>query len=196
VSVPSNFVQVQGQGAVSADQLNTLVQNVSSFVTAANFIGTANQVIYILGFVTPGDGGEGFFWWNPNAIGPGDGLTLIIPNGAASGGWVRVGGSVGIVQYSYVVEVPLTGFNITIPNGVSSLILNPAGTLATGTIHLPTAPVDQQIVVINSMQTVTAVSWAATFPAVIINAPSTVLLSGPGTSFQYVAPSATWFRFG
>jgi hypothetical protein len=195
VGAPSNAVFQQGQGAVSADNLNTMLQGCANFAAAAAFPGAVGMSIYVWGFVTSGDGGQGVFVWNTGA-GPSDGIDVIQPTGVATGAWVRVGGTAGVVTYSYLVEVPLTGFHITIPNGFSSLILNPAGTLATGTIVMPSQPVDGQVVTINTMQTVTAIGFAAPFPAIMLGVPTTLLQSGPGTSFQYVAPQATWFRFG
>jgi hypothetical protein len=197
MTAPANAVQVQGQGAVSADFLNTLIQGCASFAAAGSFPGTVGMAIYVWGFTTPGDGGQGIFLWNATA-GPSDNLNVIQPSGVAQGAWVRDGTPPGVLTAAYSLQVPVTGFNIQIPNGVSSLILNPAGVLATGTIQLPTKPVDQQIVTINSMQTVTSVSWGATFPTIIIGAPATLLQSGPGTSFQYVATQGenAWFRYG
>lgn len=197
MTAPSNQVYVQGQGAVSADELNTMIQGVASFAAAAAFPGAPGMTIYVWGFNTPGDGGQGIFLWNPTA-GPSDGLNTIMPTGVAQGAWVRLGGPPGVLTAAYELLVPVTGFNITIPNGVSSLILNPVGTLATGSITLPTQPIDQQIVIINSMTTVTNCTFHAAFPAIIVNAPTTLQASGAGTSFQYVGTGGenAWFRVG
>lgn len=195
MTAPANQVSIQGQGAVSADLLNTFLQGVANFSTAAAFPGTPGMTIYVWGFVTPGDGGQGVFVWNTTA-GPSDGINVIQPSGVATGAWVRVGPSAGLLTASYIVEAPVTGFSIQIPNGVSSLILNPAGVLATGTVHLPTNPVDEQIVTINTMQAITALSLAATFPAIIIGAPAPTAFPQFGTSFQFSTSQNTWFRYG
>ena len=57
--------------------------------------------------------------------------------------------------------VPTTGFNNTISNTTVYYLVEPAGTLATGTIKMPAAPVDQQVVNIMSTQTITANGYAA-----------------------------------
>src|SRR5205823_1393392 len=66
-----------------------------------------------------------------------------------------------IADQSKSLQVPTTGFSITIGAGVSTLLLNPAGTLATGSITMPAVPVDGQIVRLATTQTVTALTLAA-----------------------------------
>lgn len=95
------------------------------------------------------------------------------------------------------IQVPVTGFSITIANNVSTLILNPAGTLATGTITMPAAPFDGQEVRINSTATITALTVSPNAGQTVKNAPTTLTIntSGPqGYCFIYHLASTTWFR--
>lgn len=91
------------------------------------------------------------------------------------------------------VQVPITGFTITIGNNTSTLILNPAGTLATGTITMPATPIDGQEVQITSSQTITALTVSPNAAQTISNAPTT-LTAGIGYKFIYHVAGTNWFR--
>ncbi len=72
--------------------------------------------------------------------------------------------SVGIPFDFYV---PLTGFAITMQTNL--LVLNPAGTLATGAVTLPLNPVDGALAEISTTQILTAFTVAANTGDVIVN---------------------------
>lgn len=93
----------------------------------------------------------------------------------------------------YDYQTPATGFSYTIPNTVTHSILNPAGTLATGTITMPASPVDGQINTVATSQTITALTVNPNTGQSIMNAPTTL---SAGTGFQYIYRSAdtTWYR--
>jgi hypothetical protein len=91
------------------------------------------------------------------------------------------------------VQVPVTAFSITIANNTSTLILNPAGTLATGTITMPATPIDGQEVQITSSQTVTACTFSPNASQTISNAPTT-LVAGVGNKFIYHLAGTNWYR--
>lgn len=55
-------------------------------------------------------------------------------------------------------EVPLTAFSIDLSVGASELVINPAGTLATGTVILPVNPEEGRIFSMVSTQTQTALT--------------------------------------
>lgn len=90
------------------------------------------------------------------------------------------------------VEVPLTGFSITLDRN-PILVLNPAGTLATGTVTLPTAPADGHEVAIISTQTQTALTVTAGTGDTIANAP-TALVALTGVRLGYKASELKWYR--
>jgi hypothetical protein len=64
--------------------------------------------------------------------------------------------NVNDINYDYVQ--PSTGFTIAFPNNTYDLILDPAGTLATGTVTMPTSPTDGQIAYIHSSQIISALT--------------------------------------
>ena len=131
-------------------------------------------------------------------IGDGGGISFVISGGTK----VKVDGfgnlinSQAVADQSKSVQVPLTGFTITIANNISSLILDPAGTLATGTINLPATPIDGQIVRISSSQTITSLTVSGNGNT-IKNAPTALTISATGSyGFTYIFHTAntTWYR--
>lgn len=99
----------------------------------------------------------------------------------------------GVADQSKSVQIPTTGFTITVANATQSLILNPAGTLAAGTITMPATPIDGQEVRFSSTQTVTALTVSPNAAQTISNAPTTI---APGQGYGYIYHLATtnWFR--
>jgi hypothetical protein len=93
----------------------------------------------------------------------------------------------------YSQQTPLTGFSITVPAGASVLQLTPAGTLATGTIITPAAPVDGQRLQIFSTQTITALTITAN-TGQTLNSTVTTLAANGNVEFIFKASNTTWFR--
>ena len=89
MAAPQNTVQVQGQGAVSADYLNSLVQWVSTVAVLRTFVGTSTMTVFLLGINAVNDGGQGVFYWNSTSTAPDDGHNVIVPSGALTGAWIR-----------------------------------------------------------------------------------------------------------
>lgn len=99
--LPSNTVQQQGQGVQNADQMNTNVQAVTSLTALRDFTALGSMMIYLQGYSSPGDGGQGAFYFNANATGPDDGVNIIVPTGAAQGAWIRLPTSIpGLLIYA------------------------------------------------------------------------------------------------
>ncbi len=94
---------------------------------------------------------------------------------------------------SAVAQTPVTGFSITIANNTSILMLTPAGTLATGTITMPTTPIQGQIIRVCTSQTVTALTVSANAGQTLTGAPTTIT---PQTGFAYIynLASTQWIR--
>jgi hypothetical protein len=80
-------------------------------------------------------------------------------------------------------DTPVTGFNITIGVGVNYEILNPAGTLATGTLTLPSGAVDQQFLSIISSQTITALTLS---PAAGDSISGGITTMVPNVAYRYI----------
>lgn len=99
----------------------------------------------------------------------------------------------GFADQSASLQVPVTSFSITIGAGVGSLLLNPAGTLAAGTITMPAAPVDGQIVRLSTTQTITALTLSPNAGQTISGAVATLTAAAPA-SYQYNAASSIWFH--
>jgi len=96
-----------------------------------------------------------------------------------------------------VVQVPVTGFSITVSDGVETLILDPAGTLATGTVILPASANDGDIFNLTSSQTITGLTVSPSNGQSVKNAPTalTVSTTAPmGYSFIYNSSNSTWYR--
>lgn len=91
--------------------------------------------------------------------------------------------------------VPLTGFTQTVGNTTNVLVLEPAGTLATGTITMPASPVANQVVRIVSTQTVTALTHNPNTGQTLKGALTTISANGYA-SWVYVASTTTWYRIG
>lgn len=89
-------------------------------------------------------------------------------------------------------EVPLTGFSIALLG--SLLHLNPAGTLATGTVTLPASPQDGQLFTIISTQTQTALTITAATGDTVSNT-ATALVALTAISWRYHKLTRAWRRF-
>jgi hypothetical protein len=91
VAPPLPFVQAQGQGAVSADQLNTFVQTVVNYAQLRTFTGLTNMVVQVQGATAPSDGGQGVYWYNAASTAADNNSTVIVPSGnVGQGAWLQI----------------------------------------------------------------------------------------------------------
>jgi hypothetical protein len=93
---------------------------------------------------------------------------------------------------------PGTGFNITVPTPTSEqqwMILQPAGTLAAGTVTLPlnTGVPDGTQVLITSTQTITSFTLALNGAAAIFGAVST-LTAGAAICYRFYQATNSWYN--
>lgn len=98
----------------------------------------------------------------------------------------------GNADQSYSFQTPTTGFSITIGNNVWHLVLDPSATLATGTITMPSSPVDGQLVNIRSSQIVTTLTVSPNTGQSIKNAPTTISAGGTLDAIFRTA-NTTWY---
>jgi hypothetical protein len=126
-------------------------------------------------------------------------LVLVVPNGfgSAQSVYSYAGAIAGIEQYSY--QVPVTAFSITPANGTSLLYLNPAGTLATGTLTMQAQPSDGQRFTIETTQTQTAITIQANTGQTLASGTfglttPTALVANTRYTWMYIASLATWTR--
>lgn len=105
---------------------------------------------------------------------------------------VKVDGTKGLLQnYDYLVATTGFSYTFTTANG---LVLNPAGTIATGTVTMPASAVDGMTVTISSTKQITALTVNGSSGQTISN-PVTTLLAGSAITYLYRADNATWFPF-
>jgi len=99
-----------------------------------------------------------------------------------------------VADQSYMVAVPTTGFMLEPDPGTRTLIIDPAGTLAAGTIVFPQAIIDGQEFRFATTETITALTCDGGTSYTINNAPTT-LPAGTGAAFilQYDT-TPQWFR--
>ena len=102
-------------------------------------------------------------------------------------------GAAGALPYTY--NAPVTGFAITVGNNITQLILEPAGTLASGTVTLPAAPEDGDTVGISSTQAITALTISPNAGQTVADAPASFAVGG-AVKFLYRATNTTWYRIG
>ena len=126
MSAPQLTVQVQGQTVVSADQLNTFEQTADNVSQLRAFVGTTGVQVDLRGYATPGDGGGGPFYW---ALGSAtdNGTTIVVPSGAASGYWLRLGwySAAPWLPASLVAALPAAS---SVPTGTRGFVTNASAT--------------------------------------------------------------------
>lgn len=86
-----------------------------------------------------------------------------------------------------------TGFTQTISSTVQTVVFNPAGTLATGSITMPASPANGQIVQVGTTQVITALTVSPNSGQTITGAPTTITPTA-GFRYIYVAGISTWVR--
>lgn len=88
---------------------------------------------------------------------------------------------------------PTAGFSITAANGTNTLILEPAGTLASGTVTTAAMPLDEQVFTISSTEEITALTVSANSGQTIKGAISTIDADS-FASWVYREANTTWYR--
>ena len=88
--------------------------------------------------------------------------------------------------------VPVAGATVAISNNMTGLILEPAGTLATLTITLPTAPRDGQLLFISTIATITTLTISG--GAIGANQSPSTLTAGDSIRFVYQTTGSKWFK--
>ena len=99
-------------------------------------------------------------------------------------------GTNGLLQ-SYDYQTPTTGFSYTFAAGTQVLVLDPAGTLATGTITMPASPSDGMTITFSSSQQITALTMAGNGAS--INNAVTLLPAKTSVTYVYRATGTTWW---
>lgn len=105
----------------------------------------------------------------------------------------RGDGTWGTLPYS--LQTPVTGFSITIGDGVARLILAPAGTLATGSVTMPASPADGEEVTVASTQIVGTLTMSPN-AGQTLDGGLTSLAANSFARWVYVLSTTTWYRCG
>jgi hypothetical protein len=139
-----------------------------------------------------------------NTISSGDQLPVYSPNNGDARR-TSIGSLLTFFQQSFAsptlsvnLYVPGSGFNITVPTPVSQdqwMLLQPAGTLATGTITLPlnTGVPDGTTVLITTTQEITSLTIALN-GATALYGGVTSLAAGTATAIRFYQPTNSWYQ--
>jgi hypothetical protein len=139
-----------------------------------------------------------------NTISSGDQLPVYSPNNGDARR-TSIGSLLTFFQQSFAsptlsvnLYVPGSGFNITVPTPVSNdqwMLLQPAGTLATGTITLPlnTGVPDGTTILITTTQEITSLTIALNGATAIYGA-VTSLAAGTATAIRFYQPTNSWYQ--
>jgi hypothetical protein len=139
-----------------------------------------------------------------NTISSGDQLPVYSPNNGDARR-TSIGSLLTFFQQTFAsptlsvnLYVPGSGFNITVPTPVSNdqwMLLQPAGTLATGTITLPlnTGVPDGTTVLITTTQEITSLTIALNGASAIYGA-VTSLAAGTATAIRFYQPTNSWYQ--
>ena len=139
-----------------------------------------------------------------NTISSGDQLPVYSPNNGDARR-TSIGSLLTFFQQSFAsptlsvnLYVPGNGFNITVPTPVSNdqwMLLQPAGTLASGTITLPlnTGVPDGTTVLITSTQEITSLTIALNGATALYGGVS-FLGAGTATAIRFYQPTNSWYQ--
>jgi hypothetical protein len=103
---------------------------------------------------------------------------------------VKIDGTNGVLQ-AYDYEVLTTGFSYTFAAGTQTLVINPAATLASGTITMPVAPDDGMVITFSSTKQITALTVAGNGKTVVGG--PTILPAGQAITLVYSSTNSSWY---
>ena len=97
------------------------------------------------------------------------------------------------------VYTPGTGFNIAVPTPVSQqqwVLIQPAGTLATGTVTLPlnTGTPDGSEVLVSTTQQITSMTVSLNGAAAVYGSGLTTMSAGDFFRLRFVLATNSWYR--
>lgn len=106
---------------------------------------------------------------------------------------LKVDGTNGVLQ-AYDYQVLTTGFSYTFAAGVQTLIANPAGTLATGTITMPASPADGMVITFSTTQQITALTLSGNTGQSIGGTQVALMPENSAIQLVYRLANTTWYR--
>lgn len=104
-----------------------------------------------------------------------------------------------------VFVTPLTGFTYTFPSVVGptspakanmrdTVILTPAGVLATGTVNMPAAPIDGEVVTVMTTQQITLLTVLPGAGQTLLGGAAALLAQNGKVSWLYDMTTNTWYK--
>lgn len=91
MTAPVLGTYTNGVAAVTGDQFNTFCQTCNNVNDLRGFIGVTGVQVFMRGYTSVADGGQGEFYWNASSTATDDGgVTTIAPSGATTGRWIRI----------------------------------------------------------------------------------------------------------
>jgi hypothetical protein len=169
--------------AFSEEQLR-----VNRQIAAVNYLSTRGSVSGSPALVTAGGAdSNGSVQLCGLTVGP----TLLGSAGASGSPVIRIG---AMADQSYVASAPSNAFTISLPSNCSTLLLRPSGALSTGTIILPSAIADGEIIEIWTSKTITALTVSGASGTTVNNGVGFELAANASVGFFWNAANATWFQ--
>lgn len=95
---------------------------------------------------------------------------------------------------SYILTAPADGFSLTIANNCLETVLNPSGTLASGSLTMPANPIDGQSLVISTTQTIQALNVLASPGQAVNGGNALALAASSSATWKWIASLSTWIR--
>lgn len=135
MTAPQPTAFIQGQGTVSADQLNTFQQTCANIQQLRSFIGLPGMQAFVQGRNIPGDGFAGAYYWNSSSIGPDNGSSVIVPQPGVPGAWILMDLSIAqtpvillnssatlsTVNFGSLIElIGSSSFTVTLPSPINN----------------------------------------------------------------------------
>lgn len=90
MTAPALQSYVQGQGTVSADNLNTFIQTATNATMLRLLTGLPGMIVLLQGIAFENDGDGGLFYWNALGTHADDNFNYIVPEGTGTGEWERL----------------------------------------------------------------------------------------------------------
>lgn len=112
------------------------------------------------------------------------GQYWVATNTAGAGTWTTP----TVINRSHTIFTPATGGTVTLVTGQINII-NPAGTIATLTLTLPSSPANNDIVSLTFTQAVTAITYSG---GTVVGSPTTASLGGQWY-LTYDSGTTTWY---
>jgi hypothetical protein len=159
MTAPRLSAYIQGQGTVSADNLNTFMQTADDTSQLRNLTGVPGISVMLRGVTVPNDGDGGFFYWNAFGTQPDDNFNYITPAGTFVGQWVRLdfpSTSSGTI-FPMIIVTGTSNLQSDVSIGGFLTLDTVGGLTATGTTQATAFPIAAQT---NAFITVTANSGA------------------------------------